>query len=377
MLPTALFCVGLLAPLVFLAGVTGAWVETNWAFLWLTLPWLVAMVGVRRLTPALGGLAALVAYAALTSLWSPAYAAVDGSYRLGVFVLAFVLAHEVSDLRPLLRGLALGLGVNGLVALAQVYFGLSTFYVVAPGAGLLVNPNALAEASALTLVALVTFGAWKWSALLIPGLVIPASRAPLLVLGTFALVTLWQRTKLGAIVVGLVVASLAVWWTESGAKLSSTAQRGLIWLDTLDGLTWFGHGLGSFGTMYPAYATRVNTALERPFHAHSDLLELTFELGFIGFALLAVLAVVVLVSSQREAIPSLAATFALCLVAFPLFVPLTSLLVGLLAGSASNDRAVDGTERNVRGLWRVPGVEGWQSWRYSAQRNVVAVCEGA
>ena len=57
------------------------------------------------------------------------------------------------------------------------------------------------------------------------------------------------------------------------------AQRLGIWQDTINHLTFFGSGWGSFQSAYEGFAVKTNMTLLIAPHAYNDALELMFDLG--------------------------------------------------------------------------------------------------
>ena len=106
---------------------------------------------------------------------------------------------------------------------------------------------------------------------------------------------------------------------------ASNAERLNIWQDTLDGLTFWGHGLGSYWDMFPHFASRIDVLVPiqtRPDHAHNDLLELIFETGAIG-GLLALAIVATVFSSSSPERYIVICVFVMAFVGFSLHLPAT------------------------------------------------------
>lgn len=339
------FAFGALLPCVYILGWTGFSIETNWFMLWTILP--LAMFAVRiRPTPAHWIGAAFLAWAALSLAWTPSSDwAIEAALKLGAGVCAFLLGSEVEDDEWLFRGFAVGIAINSAVAVAQ-YFGWFTDLASGTPSGLLYNGNALAEPAALIALVLLLDGRVLWALPTIPAIVLPGTRAGVVILGVGFLAWLWTKHRVAALALLGISAVVVGVSLDRGWRAPSTAQRVSIWQDTISGINPLGHGLGSFGRDYPKYATHINTALERPFHAHSDLLEVTFELGILGLALFAAfLGACWLGARPRESI-LLAPCLLLLALDFPLYVPTSSFIVAFLAGRATGGWR----ERSVVGL---------------------------
>lgn len=333
----ALFTLGLVLPISFIIGVTGFSQEPNYYVLWIGLPLLLFGVRIRP-TPAHWIGLALVAWATLSLLWTPqASFAGDTVLRLGAVVLAFLIGAEISA-KPMFWGMWVGLMLNTLLAIYQ--WSQGTFI-----SGLLFNSNALTEPAGLVALWFV-LGGNPLGALLAPALILPGTRAGLLALGVGLGYWLWQRSKLAAILV-VVVLTYAGW----GSRPSSTTERVGVWTDTYTGLTVLGHGLGSFAAIYPKYSVNIDINKARPFHAHSDILEVTFELGIPGLALFLALLAAIWFQAAPRWHPLLAACYILIAVDFPLFVPTTGFIIAFVAGRAAAGWRDNGMERVARRPW--------------------------
>jgi len=99
----------------------------------------------------------------------------------------------------------------------------------------------------------------------------------------------------------------------------------------MDNLTWFGHGWGQFYSTFPQHAVHIDTFLERPEHAHSDAIEIIYELG-VG----CVFAIAFLWSIGRTALATERAILAAFLVeglfGFPFYMPATVAVFAIVAG---------------------------------------------
>ena len=330
----ALLAFGALLPCVYLAGVTGAWIETNWAFLYLTLPIGLLFTRIKMTSVHWAGLA-LIAWVGLSTLWGPSnYQSIEGILKFSVLILGFILGAECKDPKWLLRGLAIGMTINGILALKQ-FEGFEGVFQTASPAGLLVNPDTLAETSALVVILLAVENMlYPWALMLWPGLLLTGSRAGWFVLGVFFVVWLWGKSKLLSAI--LLMIGFAGIIYASFERFTSSNERLFIWLDTISGLTIYGHGIGSFSYLYPSFATHLNTAAGRPVHAHSDILELAFELGFVGLALATVFMVLVYERANQTGKAVLISFVALATISFPLHVPVSAFIFAFMAGLCVN-----------------------------------------
>lgn len=283
---------GFLTAAIFTPTLADGASSPKWAFL-------AAVVGVGvffmprqvvTLGHVLGG--ALLLWCGATLFWTPVF--FDGAHAAAhAVVLAglFCLGSQVLCLRSLLIGAALGLALNSAVVVAQVYFNFPWTQTAAPG-GLFVNRNLGAEAAALVLVGAIAYRLWWVIPALAPTLYLQSSRGATVAIAVALLAGLYpyaRRFVAGTLAVAVIAAALVV--ILNGTD-SSTTERFAIWRDTLDGMTLWGNGLGSFYGLYPSHATRLDVLAQRPEHAHMDTLEMVYEIGagallfavFVGFA---------------------------------------------------------------------------------------------
>lgn len=319
--------VGFAVSVAFWPGLPGAASTLRWGVLLVLLPWLVRAV---PLTIGHGCVIALLAWAWLTIAWAPvAGFALLGFVKLALLAAAFWLGSVSDDLRPLFKGLALGLGISSACAIAQT-FGWQGLPQKSPPAGLFMNSALLAEISALCLLGLAAFRLWRYLPLVLPGALLPVSRGALLSVLVGLLVLMpkgWGRV---AALMGLATVCALILGT--GWRFESVAERIAIWRDTTDGLSVFGHGIGSYFTAFPEFASRIDTYDRRVDHAHNDGLEAVFELG-VGVLPLVGLAVCCAFASRGHVVAAILAGGAVqSLVGFPLHMPATGFVLAVCAG---------------------------------------------
>lgn len=337
-----MFILGLIATASYIPGYLGASVPTQWVLFSCLLPlglWRSAAVDPRLPLAALG-------FAALSVLWAPnGWDGLYGLWLLCLWALAFHLGTTRSDFTPLWKGMAVGLYLSSLVAVAQA-FKLSPLEAAAgnPG-GLLFNSTLLGATCAIVLVALWQQGLFWWIHGLIPALVLSGSR------GAFA-------------TLAIVFIARYVHWTVAaaclclGAALLATSPSGS---DTLRLITWgtsiphldpFGNGLGSFVTFLFGYEGRIY----HPERMHNDYLQLIFELGLFAIPILGLYAIAL---SQRLSPewPVFLAFATMGLFYFPLWAPSTSLVGCLLAGRLFADWYLARVAGLHRGHDRLPGID--------------------
>jgi len=281
----------------------------RWMLLSLLLPW---AWNLRLLSGShIAGIMFLL-FAALSLLWTPV--PIEGVQPLWQFILlgvVFCIGFEMESLEPIFVGAAWGIGVSSAVALFQ-----------AEPTGLFLNKNFMAEAAVLVAVGVIIYRRWELLVLFLPAMFMPLSRGALLAFG-ITMVLYWRSTWIA--VLGAVAFALLLLAQPHG---SSLGERWVIWTFTLEHLTWFGHGIGSFYIDFPSF--REGGFALRFDHAHNDLLELVYEFGLGTVPLLLVWLVAMCQYSQVRLV--LVAFAVEGCFGFPLFLPVTGALAALAAG---------------------------------------------
>lgn len=278
--------------------------------------------------------AVLMIWSAVSMIWSPVTEdALDALWKTALFAGCFCLGAEAKSPRPVYRGLGLGIGISGVLAMAQ-WFGWSGIAQASPPAGLFINRNILAEIAAVALVGVIGSRIWWAVPALIPAVTLTLCRGALVGLACAGLLVLWQRSRVAALsLAACLVAIIAADIASVPNDRSSVMERAAIWLDASAGMSWQGQGIGSFNALYPAYATRIDTLRLRPNHAHNELIEIAFELGPVGLGSLLLLATAALCARGRRT-EKLAFVVILAESGFefPLHMPLTGFMAAVLAG---------------------------------------------
>lgn len=305
-----------------------------------------------------GGL--FMGWAALSMAWSTTpYDSVDVLFQMGLLAGCFMLGSHLGTLRPLLVGLALGLGVSSALVLVELLSGwhieqLSGAGIITNYGALFVNRNYLGEVAALVFVGflavdrrlipgvLPTVPVWV-AACLLPALLVAKSRNSALAIAVVYLVMLWevgyQRLVLVAICVGFWAFVGALFVVNTG----SLVDRLHIWGDGVRALSLFGTGLGSFVTA-PAYFS--DAMGQRNVYAHNEFLQVAVELGLPGLALFLAFCWSVLsrrVGDGPGRYVFLAALVEACL-GFPFHLPVSGALALYMAGSVCRILPWDGVE---------------------------------
>lgn len=327
---------GLAVAVAFWPGAASGGLQPRWAVMAVGAPLLLAGMRSRGWTlPHLAWLA-LVAWALLSLSWTAnIYDGIGEAAKLGILAMVFAVGARMESLRPIIVGLALGLTVSAVVAAAQWLDKdhLEWLWPRTDGhAGLWVNQNTFAEIGAAVIVAAAVYRLWWLLPGLLPIMLLTESRAAKLSIIAALLVGILPRSKhaAAAVVLGAGATAAILWWL--GYKAGASAERLSIWLDTWAGVTWLGHGLGSFSTLFPLLASRIDTFTWSVEHAHSDALEALFELGVVGLGLACVCAAVAFRGPLRLVWAALGTQ---ALLGFPLHLPGAACLAALVAGHAT------------------------------------------
>jgi len=335
---------GLLLPISYLAGFTGTAILTQWVVLSVILPWALFRKGPFTFYHGLG--LVFLVYSCASLLWVPnVNDSVLGVWHLLICALAFWLGTTAPSLTQLWRGLALGLSISSLIAVAQ-YFGFESVYRnigPVPGySGLLFNSTVSGAATALVILALFCERLWLYIPLLLPGLYLSHSRGAYLILavGLLAKYIHWTTALLIIAVCGL----LAIYFVDS-----SNALRLQIWSVAYAKLTPWGWGVGSF---YDIWYQSKDAVLIHPEFVHNDYLQLAFEFGWGAIPSYIILAAG-LTRTQSVAWP-IAIGFATSMAFyFPLHCPLIAFIGCLTTGHLLREPNEFWASRPSGGSWFV------------------------
>lgn len=315
---------GLLLPTIYVAGLTGASIPTQWALLSLFLPALVLRGEIKLSVLHLLG-ALFFGYALLGLLWAPHWKdGVYGIWLVTLWALSFQLGLCTDSPRSLYRGLAIGLFVSIPFAIAQWYGYHPVPTFLGSIAGLLFNSTLLGAASALVILALIEEDLWLYTPALFLALLLSGSRGGLLVL----VVGLASRIHWAFSLIFIILGA----YVHGG--LPSDVQRLKIWGIALHGLTWLGWSANSFIGVY--YVDPVGAI--HPEFVHNDYLQLIFEFGIFAAIPFSILA---LALAWRPS-PLLWGIAVLGTFYFPLYAPLTAFLACFAVGHALRGFSLDG-----------------------------------
>jgi len=316
--------------ILFWPGLAAAATTPRWAFLSVVVFVILQFARTSKITASHVLLCLFMGYALLSFLWTPIiYDAVNIYWKFVMLAALFWLGAEIKDFRPVVVGAALGLWVNSGVVIAQVRGWGAWPQLMVPG-GLFMNKDLNGEIAVMVLAAAIGYRIWWVIPGVLPSFILPYSRGSYVAGGVIALSWVGRRfPRLSTLLVALGAAVVAGYFILRHD--SSVAQRVHMWLDAYPGLKLWGNGIGSFYALYPRFATRLDTLVERPEHAHNDLVDLTFELG-IGV----LLAIAFFVSCYRHKLAAersvLLAFFVIGCFSFPLYMPATAAFFALAAG---------------------------------------------
>lgn len=334
---------GLLIAVCFVPGITGASVPTQWAAMSILLP--LTLWRRSPMTASLYLMLAFCGYAALSSLWATNYhTSVFGLWLVFIWALAFRLGASLASLRDLWIGLALGLSISSLVAVAQALD--YELVVVSPNqyAGLLYNSTVQGMSIALVLIALASHRLWWLMPLPALGLILSGSRGGflLITLSAIARYTHWLLA-IACLIGGSIVFTTLLDPTDS--------QRLTIWGHAIRGLTAFGWGPGSFLDIYYTATDHTSHAplIFHPEYVHNDYLQLWFEYGIGALAIFVVLILALAQTSSPDW--PVAVAFAIgCTFYFPFYCPIPALVGLVTAGHLAQHWKLDGVHLH---RWRL------------------------
>jgi hypothetical protein len=131
---------------------------------------------------------------------------------------------------------------------------------------------------------------------------------------------------------------------HEGVLARVSSGRWPLWLDTIGGTTFLGHGIGNYYVELPLHLKAFPLAAGRPEFAENEFLHFAFELGAPGALLL--LGIFMCAFIQGHGVKArclVLALFVECCLGFPLHMPATVFLGGLLLGGGLRDAEPGGS----------------------------------
>ncbi len=330
-----MFLLGLIVSVCYIPGVLGALVPTQWAVLSAILP-LGLWYSNAKGSEVFLGLGAL-AFAALSLAWAlNTYDAGYGLWLAAIWSLCFWWGAVQANFAGLYAGLACGLGVSSMIAVAQIlgYQPVEASAGSIFATGLFFNSTQLGAIAALVLIGLVSRQLWWYIPPVLPALVLSGSRGAAITLGLtmLAYLTRWPYA---------LAAFLICFGAAAIAPSNSDIQRLMLWGVALREFNLLGHGIGSFNTyLYynpnEYYANATN--LFHPEFVHNDYLQLWFELGVASLGMFAIY-FRTLSQHHHPDWPVFVGFATLGLFYFPLWCPVLAFIGLATAGRIASDRA--------------------------------------
>lgn len=280
---------------------------------------------------------AFIAWCAFTIAWDPApFDGIGAFFVLCFWAALFLLGNEMPDLRPIFIGGSIGLGVSSIFAVLQ-FFHVYLFRTNSPIAGLYVNGNYMAEAAALVLIGLVAEKLWWFIPPILPALILPQGRTAWLAAGVGLSVHYRRYWKITAPIAVLALGGL-IWLSipKGDGGNVSTIERIAIWRSAASGVTFAGHGVGSFWTQFPIFDQRIDKHGTTPEQAHNEFLTIAFETGIPGLALAIAFCLMLIGPLNTTRVILIGLLVEMCF-AFPLRLPATAFLGLVAAGHAVRD----------------------------------------
>jgi hypothetical protein len=194
------------------------------------------------------------------------------------------------------------------------------------------NHNYAAAAIVMALAIAITYDWYLFIPFAAVGLYFAQSRGALFAAAAVLFVGLFRRFPATA----FICAALAIVAIATQHVGSSLWQRAGIWQDTLNHLSVFGSGIGSFQAEYTLWPRHTNMTLLTASHAYNDFLELAFELGIGVIPLWFMIAFCL--ENQGPKLPILAFGI-LSLTYFPLFIPVVVQAFAFSLGHLTRNRS--------------------------------------
>lgn len=260
-----------------------------------------------------------LAYALVSLLWAPG-GQLWALAEIATLVIAFWIGRQYDPSRLWLW--------FPVIALAPLPF---VFHL---------NPDYVACVISLATVMAVAYDQWLFIPIGFGALWFCGARGPILATGIGILYLKFK--KYPAISMCTVLLALLV-DLNLHHGLGPTFQRIGIWQDTINHLSVWGHGFGSFATIYRTWSPHTNVTFYLPTHAYNDPLELISDLGVGTIPLWFFLALAIIGTDRCSR--AILLTFALLgLTYFPLWIPPCAQIAALALGHLSKRKSQRSTD---------------------------------
>lgn len=318
----------LLFTLSYVPGWTDWAFQSGWAYILLTVPWMVRGSNLPRASKILG----LACFGwALFSLTRLGHWWFGGEQVMQLFCIGLVamLASNQPDLRKITRGLAIGVSIGVIFAGWYAWGWGSQYHGIVPTvgkpAGLFYNSAIFGDVCAVVILLLLVYRDYWFIPLLALGLVLSDSRGAglALVIGVIAWIAQERRWAL-LLFLGLAIpggyAILAHGFSDS--------IRETVWHYVLGDLRWLGHGAGRLEEIGMLLGGRIYV-IE---YAHNEFLDLAYSYG-VGAILFIALALGPLACYRSAEWPAYVAFISTALWAFPFHYPPEAIVGAMVAGA--------------------------------------------
>lgn len=319
---------------------TGSVMPTGWAYLCLTLPFMVW--GRQAFIPwwlVLLGVGAL-AYA-IFSLWSLSVPVFGLERIMQLFALGmsawFASTWTDEDFRAIIRGIAMGVGVTVFLAIIQHFGNIGVPSAAAP-AGLMYSSIIMGDVCAVIFLA---GNSWELRGVMLIGIALSGSRGAVVGLIVGLICKLSIRTRWGLLALVAPLGALGWMWFHIS---DSDGPRLVVWRNILLHLRWLGWGPGSLDNTILTYHG-VHYVVQ---YAHNEFLDLIYTYG-IGAGFLVLILLAPLTRIRQTGWPAYCAWFACALWAFPLHSPIEGFLGASLVGYICRRGVVLWPDRYSRG----------------------------
>lgn len=326
--PVQLAIVAFLASIAYWPGLMSSAVAPRWWLVMLAQPLLFSRVELRRLPKTMWvALAATIVAAWVSLFWTPEpVPSAFEAFQLSAFIIWIIIGTSIDSVELPMLMASIGGAISAGVAVAQAV-GVSPFTgsILEPSAlrptGLFWNPEVLGESLAPLAVWAILGRRWAIAVALGVGVALSGSRIGI---GAAAIALAWSSGwRWGATTVAIGAAAIVAIGVIDPGKLDSAWKRLELWELAIAQSTWLGSGIG-------AWASSHHNLFED--FVHSDAFQLVMELGVFSIPLISFIA---LASIQAKRGPIGGAYVCLLIeavVSFPLHLPFTQFIFGILTG---------------------------------------------